>query len=110
MLFIVGGASTSVSLFCRDNTWERVTFDLLCIRFGGGLGAGLSSSVVRARGCNAREAMESMAGSGAFISGSLGPVAAGASHSTEMWGVYGGGIGLGFGLQIAAGGEYCWIR
>jgi RHS repeat-associated protein len=109
MLLVVGGAHSAVSMHCEDNPVERITFGLDCLRLGAGLGIGTSGNFVRSRGCNAIEARDNLAGSGAFISGSLGPVAAALSTSTETWGVWGGGIGLGLGLELALGGEYCWI-
>jgi RHS repeat-associated protein len=109
MILVVGGSLSGVSLFCADNPMQRISFHLRCLRFGAGLGLGGSSSVVRSRGCNALEAMNNLGGFGAFGDIDAGPVSLGIGTSTETWGVWGGGLGIGPGLGVAGGGEYCWI-
>jgi RHS repeat-associated protein len=109
MVLIVGGAIGSVEITCVGNNDVFALFSVRCLRLGGGLGVGGSLNIVESRGCTAREAMENFAGTGAFVSSSVAFISAGASTSTETWGVWGAGAGLGLGLEIAMGGEYCWI-
>jgi hypothetical protein len=109
MILVVGGALSGVSIHCESNPMQRISFHLRCLRFGAGLGAGLSTNNVHSLGCNSVEAMNKFAGSGAFGSGSLGILTAGAGTSTETWGVWSAGLGIGLGLEVAAGGEYCWV-